>query len=57
LPRRSKDLSDSRSGAAPWEDTMAANRRGELDDASTVSVISQEYPRSANLDRTSDPSW
>ena len=34
---------------------IAAYRRGELDDACAVTVISQEYLRCADLYRTSDP--
>ena len=42
-------------GRSIWEDAIAAHRRGELDDASAVTVISQEYPRYADRYRTSDP--
>ena len=42
-------------GCSIWEDAIAAHRRGELNDASAVTVISQEYLRYADLYRASDP--
>jgi hypothetical protein len=42
-------------GRSMWEDAIAAHRRGELDDASAVTVISQEYLRYAYLYCTCDP--
>ena len=42
-------------GRSIREDAIAAHRRGELDDASAVTVISQENLRIADLYRTSDP--
>jgi myo-inositol catabolism protein IolC len=54
LPRRSRFVGFA-IGCSIWEDAIAAHRRGELDDASVVTVLSQEYLRYANLYRTSDP--
>ena len=42
-------------GRSIWEAVIAAHRRGELDDASAVTVISQENLRYTDLYRTSDP--
>ena len=42
-------------GRSIREDATAAHRRGELDDASTGTVILQENLRYADLYRTSDP--
>ena len=42
-------------GRSIWEDTIAAHRRGELNNASTVTVISQEYLRYADRYRSQRP--
>ena len=42
-------------GCSIWVNAIAAHRCGELDDASAVTVISQENLRYTNLYRTSDP--
>jgi len=44
-------------GRSTWEDTIAAHRRGELDDACTVTVISQETGATPTATAPATPRW